>query len=108
MDLGDSGVLLRRRPRRNVSGDRARRAAVSPLRCCARAMWVAAIASVLSPVLLILDLGRPRLFINMLRIFKPQSAMSMGAWILAGFGMCVVPGLIALELHTFQLFRWRN
>ena len=68
------------------------------------AMWVAAIASVLSPILLILDLGRPRLFINMLRVFKPQSAMSMGAWILAAFGMCVVPGLIALELQTFHLF----
>jgi hypothetical protein len=52
------------------------------------AMWAAAIASVLSPVLLILDLGRPRLFINMLRVFKPQSAMSMGAWILTAFGMC--------------------
>ena len=68
------------------------------------AMWVAAIASVLSPVLLILDLGRPRLFINMLRVFKPQSAMSMGAWILTAFGMCVVPGLIALELQTFHPF----
>jgi hypothetical protein len=30
--------------------------------------------------------------------------MSMGAWILAAFGMCVVPGLIALELHTFHVF----
>jgi formate-dependent nitrite reductase membrane component NrfD len=68
------------------------------------AMWVAAIASVLSPVLLILDLGRPHLFINMLRVFKPQSAMSMGAWILLAFGMCVVPGLIALELETLHLF----
>src|SRR5262245_22348919 len=68
------------------------------------AMWVAAIASVLSPVLLILDLGRPHLFINMLRVFKPQSVMSMGAWILAAFGMCVLSGLIALELQTFQLF----
>src|SRR5512132_3791118 len=68
------------------------------------AMWVAAVASVLSPVLLILDLGRPHLFINMLRVFKPQSAMSMGAWILAAFGMCVVPGLIALELQIFHLF----
>ena len=57
-----------------------------------------------APVLLILDLGRPHLFINMLRVFKPQSAMSMGAWILAAFGMCVVPGLIALELQTFHLF----
>src|SRR5262245_18842857 len=68
------------------------------------AMWVAAIASVISPVLLILDLGRPHLFINMLRVFKPQSAMSMGAWILAAFGLCVVPGLIALEIQTFHLF----
>jgi hypothetical protein len=68
------------------------------------AMWVAAVVSVLSPILLILDLGRPHLFINMLRVFKPQSAMSMGAWILAAFGMCVVPGLIALEFERCSLF----
>ena len=68
------------------------------------AMWVAAIAAVLSPILLILDLGRPRLFINMLRVFKPQSAMSVGVWILMAFGMCVVPGVIVLELQTFHLF----
>jgi polysulfide reductase-like protein len=68
------------------------------------AMWLAAIASVLSPILLILDLGRPRLFINMLRVFKPQSAMSMGAWILVAFGTCVVSGLIALELQTLHRF----
>ena len=67
------------------------------------AMWVAAIASVISPILLILDLGRPHLFINMLRVFKPQSAMSMGAWILAAFGTCVVPGLVLLELHASGL-----
>jgi hypothetical protein len=68
------------------------------------AMWLAAIGVVLSPLLLILDLGRPHLFINMLRVFKPQSAMSMGAWILTGFGACVVPGLIALELHVLHTF----
>jgi hypothetical protein len=68
------------------------------------AMWLATIGSVLSPVLLILDLGRPHLFINMLRVFKPQSAMSMGAWILTGFGICVVPGLIALEFHLLHTF----
>jgi hypothetical protein len=68
------------------------------------AIWVAAISAVLSPLLLILDLGRPHLFINMLRVFKPQSAMSMGAWILTGFGTCIVPGLIALELHTLHVF----
>ena len=68
------------------------------------AMWLAAIGVVLSPLLLILDLGRPHLFINMLRVFKPQSAMSMGAWILSAFGACVVPGLIALELDAHQIF----
>jgi hypothetical protein len=68
------------------------------------AMWVAAVGVVLSPVLLILDLGRPHLFVNMLRVFKPQSAMSMGAWILTGFGACVVPGLFALELHVLHTF----
>jgi hypothetical protein len=68
------------------------------------AMWIAAIGAVLSPALLILDLGRPYLFINMLRVFKPQSPMSMGAWILSAFGMCVVPGLAVLELHTFHVF----
>jgi hypothetical protein len=69
------------------------------------AMWVAAIAgAILSPVLLIMDLGRPRLFLNMLRVFKHRSAMSMGAWILSFFGACAVPGLIALELHVNQTF----
>jgi formate-dependent nitrite reductase membrane component NrfD len=69
------------------------------------AMWVAAIAgAVLSPILLIMDLGRPRLFLNMLRVFKHRSAMSMGAWILSAFGACVVPGLVALELHSHHVF----
>ena len=65
------------------------------------AMWLAAITGViLSPALLIMDLGRPHLFLNMLRVFKYRSAMSMGAWILTAFGACTVPGLIAIELHT--------
>jgi Polysulphide reductase, NrfD len=69
------------------------------------AMWIAAIAgAVLSPILLIMDLGRPHLFLNMLRVFKHRSAMSMGAWILTAFGMCAVAGLIALELHAHQIF----
>jgi Polysulphide reductase, NrfD len=69
------------------------------------AMWLAGIAgAVLSPILLIMDLCRPHLFLNMLRVFKHRSAMSMGAWILTAFGACVVPGLIALELHANQIF----
>src|SRR3712207_9357486 len=39
-----------------------------------------------SPPLLIMDLGRPERFVNMLRIFKPRSPMSMGAWCLSLFG----------------------
>jgi hypothetical protein len=68
------------------------------------AMWVAAIGAIVSPILLILDLGRPRLFLNMLRVFKYQSPMSVGAWILFAFGGCAVPGLIALELQAQQIF----
>ena len=68
------------------------------------AVWLAAIGVILSSILLIMDLGRPLLFINMLRVFKHQSAMSMGVWILTGFGVCVVPGLIALELHVLHTF----
>ena len=68
------------------------------------AMWVAVIAgTILSPILLIMDLGRPRLFLNMLRVFKHRSTMSMGAWILSAFGACAVSGLIALELHAHQI-----
>ena len=69
------------------------------------AVWIAAIAgAVLSPILLIMDLGRPHLFLNMLRVFKHRSAMSMGAWILTTFGMSAVTGLVALELHARQIF----
>ena len=67
------------------------------------AMLLAAIGVILSSILLIMDLGRPLLFINMLRVFKHQSAMSMGVWILSAFGACVVPGLIALELHAHHV-----
>jgi hypothetical protein len=49
------------------------------------ARWIAAAGSVLSPPLLISDLGRPERFLNMLRVFKPQSPMSVGVWTLLGF-----------------------
>src|SRR5438094_607000 len=46
----------------------------------------AAISATLSTPLLIADLGRPARFLNMLRVFKPQSPMSVGAWTVAAFG----------------------
>ena len=49
------------------------------------ARWIAAAGAVVSPPLLIADLGRPERFLNMLRVFKLQSAMSVGAWTLVVF-----------------------
>lgn len=49
------------------------------------ARWLALGGAGLSSVLLISDLGRPERFLAMLRVFKPQSPMSMGAWILSAF-----------------------
>lgn len=34
------------------------------------------------------DLGRPERFLNMMRVVKLTSPMSVGSWILAGFGAC--------------------
>lgn len=50
------------------------------------ARWVAVGGAALSSVLLISDLGRPKRFLGMLRVFKLQSPMSVGAWTLAAFG----------------------
>jgi hypothetical protein len=49
------------------------------------ARWIAAGGGALSSALLIKDLGVPSRFLNMLRVFKPQSPMSMGAWTLSAF-----------------------
>jgi formate-dependent nitrite reductase membrane component NrfD len=46
------------------------------------ALYVGAAADVVSPALLISDLGRPERFLNMLRVFKVTSPMSVGSWIL--------------------------
>ena len=46
------------------------------------ALYVGAVADLVSPVLLISDLGRPERFLKMLRVFKVTSPMSVGSWIL--------------------------
>lgn len=45
-------------------------------------MYVGAAADAVSPLLLISDLGRPERFLNMLRVFKVTSPMSVGSWLL--------------------------
>jgi len=52
----------------------------------ATARKVALAAAAPCAPLLIADLGRPGRFLNMLRIFKPRSPMSMGAWAMTLFG----------------------
>jgi hypothetical protein len=49
------------------------------------ARWVAAVGGMVSPALLTMDLGRPSRFLNMLRVFKLQSPMNVGAWTLTAF-----------------------
>jgi hypothetical protein len=61
------------------------------------ARWIAAIGAAASGPLLILDLGRPERFLNMLRVFKPQSAMSVGAWTLTVFGATSTIAVVAWE-----------
>ncbi len=52
-------------------------------RLAQRSIQIASAADAVSPVLLIADLGRPERFLNMLRVFKVTSPMSVGSWILA-------------------------
>lgn len=58
------------------------------------ARWIAAAGAIISPILLISDLGRPARFLNMLRVFKLQSPMSVGAWTLVVFSMAVSASLL--------------
>lgn len=63
-----------------------------------RALLTAAAAIMLSPPLLIADLGRPERFLNMMRVFKPTSPMSVGTWLLSSFAASVTGALVT---------RWR-
>ncbi len=50
------------------------------------ALFVGAAAEAISPPLLISDLGRPERFLNMFRVFKVTSPMSVGSWVLLASG----------------------
>jgi hypothetical protein len=51
-----------------------------------RCRWISAAGTAAGVALLVYDLGRPERFLNMLRVFRPTSAMSMGSWTLAATG----------------------
>lgn len=64
-----------------------------------RVAWRLAMAGIAaSPPLLISDLGRPERFLNMLRMFKVTSPMSMGSWSLQATGATVSAAFACSEL----------
>jgi formate-dependent nitrite reductase membrane component NrfD len=48
-----------------------------------RCRWLAAAGTATGAGLLVYDLGRPERFLNMLRVFRPTSPLSVGSWVLA-------------------------
>ncbi len=83
----------------------------------ARCRWTGAIGGAIGSALLIYDLGRPVRFLNMLRVFRPTSPMSIGSWVLAlatplSAGSAILPrpynrlfgvgaGLLGMPLATY-------
>lgn len=75
------------------------------------ARYLAAIGGAISPALLIADLGMPSRFLNMLRVFKIRSPMSVGSWTLVTFSSSAAAAafLCAVERRKrsfgiFQIF----
>lgn len=56
--------------------------------------YVSFLALLPCPLLLILDLGRPERFLNMLRVVKLRSPMSLGSWGLSVFGIFATMGAV--------------
>jgi formate-dependent nitrite reductase membrane component NrfD len=63
------------------------------------ARWLAAIGGAISPALLISDLGMPSRFLNMLRVFKIRSPMSVGSWTLVAFSNAAAASAFAGTLQ---------
>jgi formate-dependent nitrite reductase membrane component NrfD len=74
-------------------------AGVAGSRDLSRRAWLVSAAAVgLSPALLVSDLGVPRRFLNMLRVFKVTSPMSVGSWVLTASGGAIA--VSALDAAT--------
>jgi hypothetical protein len=48
-----------------------------------RSRWLAAVGGAAGTAFLVADLGRPERFLNMLRVFRPTSPMSVGSFVLS-------------------------
>jgi len=65
--------------------------------------WVNALAGMgVSPLLLTSDLGRPMRFLNMLRVFKVTSPMSLGSWLLTANILATAPATVGSATGRFQ------
>ena len=66
------------------------------------ALGVAVAGALISPILLIWDLGRPTRFLNMFRVFKWRSAMSIGVWTLTFFGGFAGAAFVLIEVSALR------
>ncbi len=85
-----------------VIGEAARLTGREDLKLVRDARTVALIGGLISPALLVGDLGRRLRFIYMLRVFKPQSAMSVGVYIVSGFSTSA----FLTKFHEWVLHRF--
>jgi|DewCreStandDraft_2_1066082.scaffolds.fasta_scaffold00567_30 formate-dependent nitrite reductase membrane component NrfD len=65
--------------------------------------YLALAGMLLSPLLLIADLGRPERFLYMLRVFKPRSLMNLGSWVLTLFGLFTGLAAVAQALQDLSV-----
>jgi hypothetical protein len=77
----------------------------------ARRSWLIALGGLaVSPLLLASDLGRPVRFLNMLRVFKVTSPMSVGSWLLTLGGIATAPvagsAFVGHDLPGARPARW--
>ena len=70
------------------------------------ARYAALAGTAISGGLLVVDLGRPERFLNMMRTVKLTSPMSVGAWILAGFGVSSGVAAVSEAAGAIGINQW--
>ncbi|MBE9376322.1 polysulfide reductase NrfD [Saccharopolyspora sp. HNM0983] len=64
------------------------------------------IGATASVAFLVHDLGRPLRFLNMLRVFKPTSPLSVGSWVLAPFSALAGAGAVSAATGLLPRLGW--
>ncbi len=65
--------------------------------------YIGLAGAIISPILLIWDLGKPSRFLNMLRIIKVRSPMSVGTWGLVAYSGFAGISAVLQALHDFKI-----